>query len=98
MRRLLIALLLLSSFSFAQKRPFTFEDMMALKRVGEPTISPNGKWVAFSATDVNLAENKRTPHLWVVSINGGDEKQLSKGGGESRPQWSPDGKLLSYIS
>jgi dipeptidyl aminopeptidase/acylaminoacyl peptidase len=79
-------------------RPFTFDDMMALKRVGEPAISPNGKWVAFSVTDVSLAENTRTPHLWVVSINGGDEKQITKGAGESRPQWSPDGKLLSYVS
>ncbi|MGH9523407.1 MAG: hypothetical protein ACRD3E_12845, partial [Terriglobales bacterium] len=98
MRRVFIALFLLSSFVSAQKRPFTFEDMMALKRVGEPAISPNGKWVAFSVTDVNLAENTRTPHLWVVSINGGDEKQITEGAGESRPQWSPDGKLLSYIS
>ncbi len=98
MRRILLALLILSSLCSAQKRPFTFEDMMALKRVGEPTISPNGKWVAFSAVEVNLAENKRTPHIWVVSINGGDEKQLTKAGGESRPQWSPDGKMLSYIS
>ena len=49
-RRILIAVFFLSSFCLAQaKRPFTFEDMMALQRVGEPQVSPDGRWVAFSA-------------------------------------------------
>ena len=50
----------------AAKKPFTFEDMMSLKRIGGPVISPDGKWVLFAAVDVDLTENKRTPHLWVV--------------------------------
>jgi hypothetical protein len=39
--------------------PFTFEDMMALKRVSEPVPSPDGKWVLFSAVDVDLKANTR---------------------------------------
>ena len=38
----------------AAKKPFTFEDMMSLKRIGGPVISPDGKWVLFSAVDVDL--------------------------------------------
>ena len=45
----------------AAKKPFTFEDMMSLKRIGGPVISPDGKWVLFAAVDVDLKENKRTP-------------------------------------
>ena len=57
---------------FAQgKRPFTFEDMMKLKRVGEPVPSPDGKWVVFSVVDVDLAANKKTPHIWIVPLTGG---------------------------
>jgi hypothetical protein len=41
----------------AQKRPFTFEDMMALKRVGAPVPSPDGKWVVFDCEDVDLEAN-----------------------------------------
>ena len=59
----------------AAKKPFTFEDMMSLKRIGGPVISPDGKWVLFSAVDVDLNENKRTSHLWVVSVAGGIERQ-----------------------
>ncbi len=53
--------------AFAQaKHPFTFEDMMKLKRVGEPEVSPDGKWVIFSVVDVNLDANSKMPHIWIV--------------------------------
>jgi dipeptidyl aminopeptidase/acylaminoacyl peptidase len=83
----------------AAKKPFTFEDMMSLKRIGGPTISPNGKWVLFSATEVDLAANKRTSHLWVIPIAGGTARQMpSTPAGESGGHWSPDGKSYLYIS
>src|ERR1700692_380873 len=68
---LLFFILPLFSFSaFSQaKRPFTFEDMMKLKRVGEPVPSPDGKWVLFAAVDVDLAANKKTSHIWIVPLN-----------------------------
>ena len=51
------------------KRPFTFEDMMKLKRVEEPVPTPDGKWVLFAAVDVDLAANTKTTHLWIVPIS-----------------------------
>ena len=60
LRRLFFLLICCSLLGFAQtKRPFTFEDMMQLKRIGEPIVSPDGKWVAFSAVDVESRD--RTP-------------------------------------
>jgi dipeptidyl aminopeptidase/acylaminoacyl peptidase len=82
----------------AQKRPLTFEDMMALKRVGDPAPSPDGKWVAFSSVDVDLEANTRTSHIWMVPVAGGEARQVTKGKGEQRPRWSPDGKHLAYIT
>ena len=51
------------------KHPFTFEDMMALKRVEEPEVSPDGKWVLFAAVNVDLKANTKTPHVWVVPLS-----------------------------
>jgi dipeptidyl aminopeptidase/acylaminoacyl peptidase len=83
----------------AAKKPFTFEDMMSLKRVGGPVISPDGKWVLFSAVDVDLNENKRTSHLWVVPVAGGISRQLpGTAAGETGGRWSPDGKSYLYLS
>ena len=66
----ILALLIFSAFpSAAQKHPFTFEDMMALKRVEEPVPSPDGTWVLFAAVDVDLKANTKTPHVWVVPLS-----------------------------
>src|SRR5262252_857597 len=78
MRRVLLALftlaLVVPALSQA-KHPFTFEDIMKLKRVGDPQVSPDGKWVIFSVVDVDLAANTKTPHIWIVSIGGGGPGQ-----------------------
>ena len=71
MRRLFLSLLVLAVTlpAVAQaKHPFTFDDMMKLKRVGEPEVSPDGKWVIFSVVDVDLEANTKTPHIWIVPL------------------------------
>ena len=65
---LVFALFLVIPSASQTKHPFTFEDMMALKRVGEPVPSPDGKWVLFAAVDVDLKANTKTPHVWVVPL------------------------------
>src|SRR5205823_11438304 len=96
-----IFVLALCSSLLAQssKHPFTFEDMMKLKRVDEPVPSPDGKWVAFSATDVDLEANTKISHLWIVPANGGESKRLNETPNhEERPRLSPDGKRLIWTS
>jgi len=81
------------------KHPFTFGDMMKLKRVDEPVPSPDGKWVAFSATDVDLEANTKISHLWIVPASGGESRRLSETTNhEERPRFSPDGKKLMWTS
>jgi dipeptidyl aminopeptidase/acylaminoacyl peptidase len=78
-----LTLCLLFQTTLAQtKHPFTFEDMMKLKRVGEPVPSPDGKWVLFAAVDVDLAANTKTSHIWIVPLSGSTDG----GRGSSAPQ------------
>jgi dipeptidyl aminopeptidase/acylaminoacyl peptidase len=82
-----------------QKHPFTFEDMMKLKRVGAPVPSPDGKWVLFDAEDVDLEANTRISHLWIVPATGGESRRLNPTSNhEERPRFSPDGKRLIWTS
>src|SRR3954462_1174455 len=81
------------------KHPFTFEDMMKLKRVGGPQPSPDGKWVVFDAVDVDLEANTKTSHLWIVPAQGGEARRLNQTPNhEERPRFSPDGKRLIWTS
>jgi dipeptidyl aminopeptidase/acylaminoacyl peptidase len=84
-----------------QKHPFTFEDMMALKRVGPPVPSPDGKWVVFDCENVDLAANTKISHLWIVPVSGpaAAGRRLSQTPNhEERPRFSPDGKRLIWTS
>ncbi len=81
------------------RSPFTFEDMMALQRLSEPVPSPDGKWVLFTAQDVNLEENTRKPHLWIVPAEGGAARRLNPSPNEEeRLRFSPDGKWIIFTS
>jgi dipeptidyl aminopeptidase/acylaminoacyl peptidase len=80
--------------------------MMKLKRVGEPEVSPDGKWVIFSVVDVDLAANTKTPHVWIVPLNRGGadassaqaEREIIADQDADRPRWAPDGKQFAFIS
>jgi dipeptidyl aminopeptidase/acylaminoacyl peptidase len=101
MHRFLLCALIVSLFAplLAQtKRPFTFEDMMKLKRVGEPEASPDGRWVIFSVLDVDLDANTEIPHIWTVPTAGGRERKIIASQDADRPRWSPDGKRFAFIS
>jgi dipeptidyl aminopeptidase/acylaminoacyl peptidase len=82
------------------RRPMTFEDLQAIKRIADPQVSPSGRWVMFSVTDVDLAANRKTTHLWTVSIDGKvKERAITSGkAGESEGRFSPDRRQVLFVS
>ncbi len=77
----------------------TFEDMMAMKRLGDTAVSPDGKWLAYSVTTVDLAKNTKTPELWLQKIEGGEPFRIAvTQPGDSGVQFSSDGKSILFLS
>src|SRR5246127_3684420 len=102
MHRIAISLIVLATLvptAPAQKRPMTFEDMMAMKRLGETAVSPDGKWLGYSVTSVNLEQNTKTSELFLQPIAGGDAAKLAVGQpGDTGLVFSPDGHSVLFLS
>lgn len=95
---MILALMTLSPQASA-KRPITFEDLMQVQRISDPQVSPDGRWVAYVQTSVDLEANTKAGHLWLIPVEGGEARQLTRGEGtDSRPRWSPDGQSLAFAS
>jgi dipeptidyl aminopeptidase/acylaminoacyl peptidase len=85
--------------SSGNKRPMTFEDMMQMKRLGETAVSPDGKWLAYSVTTVDLEKNTKTPELWLQQIAGGEPMKIAVAQpGDGGPEFAPDGKRILFTS
>lgn len=83
----------------AQKRPMTFEDMMAMKRLGETAVSADGVWLAYSVTTVNLDKNSRTTEWWIQKIAGGEPSKIAvTQPGDSGVQFAADNKRILFVS
>ncbi|HJO12055.1 MAG: S9 family peptidase [Gammaproteobacteria bacterium] len=85
--------------SGANNRLITAEDFFAIKQVGSPNISPDGEWIAYTVRETNLEEDSSETRLWMVSSDGEELLAMTGvGSSASSPQWSPDGKYLSFMA
>lgn len=83
----------------APKKAITVDDLFAMGRVSEPSLSPDGKWIAYSVTKYSMETNKSSSNIWLVSIDGKTTRQLTTSPkSDHSPCWSPDGSKLAFVS
>src|SRR6266850_499513 len=83
-----------------QKRAMIVDDLFRFKRVNDPQISPDGKWVVYTLGNVDLKANKSVANLWLASTDkGGEVKRLTAAAkSDGHPRWSPDSKSILFES
>jgi dipeptidyl aminopeptidase/acylaminoacyl peptidase len=103
MHRFLAAALILAlapaSPAAQPRRPLKVDDIFALKTVGDPRISPDGRWVAFTVSQMDPEKDASDTDIYMVPLAGGDAVRVTTSDkGESSPRWSPDGRYLAFLS
>ena len=82
-----------------QSHPFSVHDMLAMDRISEPKISPNGRWIVFVLRKTDLEADKGRTDLWLIGTNGTGLLQLTTNSeADSNPCWAPDSKSVYFIS
>jgi dipeptidyl aminopeptidase/acylaminoacyl peptidase len=81
------------------KRAIKLEDMHGFHDVRDLQLSPDGKWVAYTVSTIDVAGDKSDTDVWMASWDGARQiRMTSSPEAESAPRWSPDGKYLSFLS
>ena len=96
----LITILGMTATVATAARPMQVDDLFKFLRVSDAQISPDGFWIAYVVTKVDLDANKSSSNLWLADVAGKNPpKRLTSTDKKDRhPRWSPDGKRILFES
>ncbi len=97
---ILFAALVTLGASARAARPMTVDDLLAMHRVSDPQLSPDGRWIAYVVGVVDVPGNRTDSDIWVALADGsGTPRQLTASPKQDRhPRWSPDGQWILFES
>src|SRR5215207_1078118 len=83
----------------AEAKGLTVDDMLAMQRISDPQVSPDGKWIAFAVRDTDVDANRGRYDVWLAAIDGSLVQRLtSDPDNDTDPTWSPDGRWIYFTS
>jgi dipeptidyl aminopeptidase/acylaminoacyl peptidase len=97
----LVSVALAGALAAARQAPRvpSVDDLLNVKTVGGARISPNGKWVAYTVSETDFAQDAFVTQIWLADVASGRTFQATRGDkGAGSPGWSPDSGWLTFTS
>ena len=95
----LLGFVVLAAFVASAQLTFNVNDLLGIKRVSDPQLSPDGKTIAFTVGTVDKAANRTVNQIFTVDVDGTKQRQITSGPpSSSGPRWSPDGKRIAFTT
>ena len=96
---LCIGLIIASPVLVSAQRPVVARDLLRLREVSDPQLSPDGGWVAYTVTTADTVRDRRDRDVWMTSWDGSRSVRVtSSPDQEHAARWSPDGRYLAFLS
>jgi dipeptidyl aminopeptidase/acylaminoacyl peptidase len=103
-RHLIILLMVLTAAVFAaseggETHPFSIDDMLAMDRISDIQVSPDGSWILFNRRVTDLEANRGRSDLWLVGTDGNNLRRLTTHpAADFNGLWSPCGSCIFFLS
>jgi dipeptidyl aminopeptidase/acylaminoacyl peptidase len=96
----IVLILVTSVYAQSEKRSIGLDDLARIKAVGDPQVSPDGKWVAYTVGTTDPEKDKRDTDLWMAGWDGTEQIRLTSTAdtSENSPRWSPDNRFLAFLT
>ncbi|MFP4624673.1 MAG: prolyl oligopeptidase family serine peptidase [Gemmatimonadota bacterium] len=76
---------------------FTVDHAIDMTRVGGVELSPDGRRVLYTVTELDWDDNERDTRLWIADFDGGDARPFTSEEGDGGARWSPDGRWIAFL-
>ena len=76
----------------------TPEALLALGRLSDPQVSPDGQHILYGVSYTSVEDNRSVRNLFISNIDGSGRMQFTESGKSiSNARWSADGKHIAFI-
>lgn len=83
------------------RSPFTIRDLVRVRRLSDPAVSPDGRHVVFVVRETDLEANRGRTHLWILDLAGEDSRPRRltlRDTDDTSPRWAPDSRTIYFLS